>query len=112
MNLYCFDFFGVPVGYVDDNGGLFDSHGVRWAQLHGGHDVYDLEGRYRGRIGPQGSFYPVSGVCVWYVRGWDWSAPPQAVAAVRDVGVRPHAPTNRPATSRALVWPRTGRPVR
>jgi len=75
MNLYCFDFFGRPVGHIDETGVCFDSRGVRWAQLRADHDVYDLAGRYVGRIGLQGCFHAADGICSWYVRDWDWLAP-------------------------------------
>jgi hypothetical protein len=77
MNLYCFDFFGVPVGYVDENGALFDRDGIKWAQLRG-REVYDLAGHYRGRLGAQGSFVAADGSCSWYVRDWDWASVPES----------------------------------
>lgn len=96
MNLYCFDFFGAHVGHVDENGELFDSRGVKWGQLCDGHHVYDLEGRYRGRIGLQGSFLGEDGSCRWYVRDWDGQAPPglqrraDGVPSVNRVGPAVH----------------------
>jgi hypothetical protein len=71
MNLYCFDFFGVPVGYIDDHGELFDDQGVHWGALRG-REVYDLDGHYRGRFSAQGSFIPATGRCRWYVRDPEW----------------------------------------
>ncbi len=71
MNYYLFDFNGVCLGWIDSNGAFFDRHGTNWAALRGADQVYDLTGRYRGRVDPQGSLFGEDGRCRGYVRGWD-----------------------------------------
>jgi hypothetical protein len=70
MDLYCFDFEGAYLGYMQSNGDFFDSWGRRWARLDSGGALYDLDGRHRGHVDAQGSLFDEHGRCWGYLRGW------------------------------------------
>lgn len=70
-HLYCFDFFGGYLGYMDAQGNVFDSRGSKWARVGEGGRVYGLDGKPCGRIDRQGNFFADGAAgCRGYFRGW------------------------------------------
>jgi hypothetical protein len=81
MDSYCFDFYGVYLGRVDDAGTFFDARGTKWGRVVGSDAVYDFNGNCVGRIDAQGSLFAADGRCRGYIRDWKPPTSPSGTVA-------------------------------